>query len=317
MGWLSWFPLPWNSTPDPNGAIGAPISSCRRRFGANFAGDVKYGPGKMRVIGHRGASHVAPENTLTALEKALPGGFEIDVTRLVDGTVVVLHDQTLERTGRGNPDLLSRPVHSLSYDDIRDVDVGSWKGPNFAGERVPTLENVMSILEQNPGAHCFVELKCGCHLDEYVFTDVGLPRAAADVVAAARIGKDQLTWISFSLPALLAVKQHSSFPTLLVAWPDSEAKAFEIAETAVRNGFDGIDLHADPAIVTPGLVDWMKEREKKVAVWVMKAPCGEDNAKVWNAMAAAGVATLTSNMPPEIQEWLGTTELQSFTDGHL
>jgi glycerophosphoryl diester phosphodiesterase len=51
----------------------------------------------MRVIGHRGASHISPENTLAAFEAALPGGFELDVQRLADGTVVVLHDPTLER----------------------------------------------------------------------------------------------------------------------------------------------------------------------------------------------------------------------------
>jgi hypothetical protein len=141
---------------------------------------------------------------------------------------------------------------------------------------------------------------------------VGLPAAAADVAAAAGIGSGQLTWISFSLPALVAVKQHSTFPTLLIGMPDSEALAFEMAEMAVRNGFDGIDLRADPAVVTPALVDWLKEREKSTAVWVNSAPAANDNEQVWNAMAEAGVETLTSNLPPEIHKWKGGCELEAY-----
>jgi glycerophosphoryl diester phosphodiesterase len=214
-------------------------------------------------------------------------------------------------------------VDSLTLADLSGVDVGSWKGPKFAGECVPTLANALDLLKQNPGAHCFVELKCGDHCDAYAFTDVGLPAAAADVAAAAGIGSGQLTWISFSLPALVAVKQHSTFPTLLIGMPDSEALAFEMAEMAVRNGFDGIDLRADPAVVTPALVDWLKEREKSTAVWVNSAPAANDNeqvtrakfymlSNVWNAMAEAGVETLTSNLPPEIHKWKGGCELEAY-----
>jgi glycerophosphoryl diester phosphodiesterase len=269
----------------------------------------------MRVIGHRGASHVAPENTLAAFEAALPGGFELDLQRLGDGTVVVLHDPTLERTGSGDSALLSQPVERLSLADLSNIDVGSWKGVNFSGERVPTFANALALLAKNPGAHCFAELKCGDHLDEHVFTDVGLPLAAADIAAAAAIGYDQLTWISFSLPALVALKQCSAFPALFIGMPDSEAKAFEMAETAVRNGLDGIDLRADPSVVTPALVDWLKEREKSTAVWVNSAPAANDTAEVWSAMAAAGVDTLTSNLPPEIHRW--REDHNAFTDEQL
>merc|ERR1712070_854587 len=109
-------------------------------------------------IGHRGASQAAPENTLAAFQAALPGGFELDVQRLSDGTVVALHDKTLERTGRGKRDLLLRPIETLNLADIAEVDVGAWKAPEFAGERVPKLAEALALLAAHPEAHAFVEL---------------------------------------------------------------------------------------------------------------------------------------------------------------
>ncbi len=93
------------------------------------------------LIAHRGASAYAPENTLAAFDLALRMGvrhIELDVHLSADGHVVVIHDDTVDRTtaGRG-------PVAGHTLAALRALDAGSWFAPRFAGQRIPTLEEVL------------------------------------------------------------------------------------------------------------------------------------------------------------------------------
>ena len=100
---------------------------------------------RTRVIAHRGFSSQAPENTLAAVRAAIEVGadmVEIDVTLTADVHVVVVHDETLDRTSNGNGEVL---LFSLS--EIRELDAGSWFSPAFAGERIPTLDAVLAEVE--------------------------------------------------------------------------------------------------------------------------------------------------------------------------
>jgi len=97
----------------------------------------------MQVIGHRGASADAPENTMSAFVRALDlgaDGFEFDVQLTSDGRAVVVHDAMLDRTTTGNG-----PVFEASFDEVRDLDAGSWFASEFDGERVPALNEVLSL----------------------------------------------------------------------------------------------------------------------------------------------------------------------------
>ncbi len=108
------------------------------------------------IIGHRGAALSAPENTLAGFCMAAALGIEwveFDVRLSRDGRCILLHDDTLNRTttGRG-------PVAALSYAEIRRLDAGAWFGSDFAGQRVPSLEETIDLLaELKLGA--VVELK--------------------------------------------------------------------------------------------------------------------------------------------------------------
>jgi glycerophosphoryl diester phosphodiesterase len=95
------------------------------------------------VIAHRGASFVAPENTLTAFEQAIRLGadaIELDAKLSRDGEVVCFHDRTLQRTtgAEGTPG-------SWSLAALRSLDAGSWKGATFAGEQIPILSEVFDL----------------------------------------------------------------------------------------------------------------------------------------------------------------------------
>lgn len=97
------------------------------------------------IWAHRGASSEAPENTLAAFRAAEASGadgIELDVHLSRDGVPVVLHDDTVERTtdGRGE-------VRRLTVRQLKELDAGSWFGPAFAGEPIPTLEEVLAWAE--------------------------------------------------------------------------------------------------------------------------------------------------------------------------
>ena len=96
------------------------------------------------IIAHRGASGLAPENTLAAIKKAIElkaDLIEIDVHQTKDSIIVVIHDKKINRTtsGKGR-------VKDLFYKEIRRYDAGKWFDPKFEGERVPTLEEVLRLV---------------------------------------------------------------------------------------------------------------------------------------------------------------------------
>jgi glycerophosphoryl diester phosphodiesterase len=91
-----------------------------------------------RILAHRGGGTLAPENTLAGLRKAAElgfGGVEFDVMLSADAVPVLIHDETLERTTSGRGSVAATPCARLL-----DLDAGSWFGPAYRGERVPTLE---------------------------------------------------------------------------------------------------------------------------------------------------------------------------------
>ncbi len=99
-----------------------------------------------RIIGHRGAKASAPENTLAAIREARRQGaswVEFDVKLTADGEPILLHDETLERTTDG-----AGPVREAALAEIRRLDAGSWFGPAWRGEPVPTLGEALDLLAQ-------------------------------------------------------------------------------------------------------------------------------------------------------------------------
>jgi glycerophosphoryl diester phosphodiesterase len=99
-------------------------------------------PGRPLVVGHRGASGYAPENTLASFELALEQGadaVELDVHLSRDGEAIVIHDEQLERTTTGHG-LVGE--HTLA--ELRSLDAGVWFDPRFAGQRLPTLGEMLA-----------------------------------------------------------------------------------------------------------------------------------------------------------------------------
>jgi glycerophosphoryl diester phosphodiesterase len=111
------------------------------------------------VIAHRGASGHAPENTIAAFRKAIEmgaDGIELDVTMSSDGKIVVIHDDTLERTTSGNGLVWEKDAAAL-----QSLDAGNWFAPTFAGQRIPLLNEVLELV--GPDLFLNVEIKAGPH----------------------------------------------------------------------------------------------------------------------------------------------------------
>eukprot|EP00741_Cyanophora_paradoxa_P025298 tig00000361_g24417.t1 len=127
-----------------------------------------------KIVGHRGAAAIAPENTLAGLRKAAELGckmVEFDVKLTQDGRVILFHDHLLERTTDGKGD-----TRNLTLKEIRDLDAGSHFHADFESERVPTLEEALDEMVRL-GLYANVELK------PCAGTDEPLAAAALEVIA--------------------------------------------------------------------------------------------------------------------------------------
>ena len=138
---------------------------------------------RIRVVGHRGAAARAPENTIASLARGMRDGadeVEFDVQRTRDGAAVLLHDETLDRTtsGRG-------PLRERTLSELRPLDAGSWFGPEFSGERIPSLAEVCAWAT-GTGADLSVELKQPAPAEGLPMDD-GLAETVVEQLQAAKM----------------------------------------------------------------------------------------------------------------------------------
>lgn len=150
-----------------------------------------------RLIGHRGAARLAPENTLGGFRRAAAlgvGWVEFDVQLTADNVPVLMHDATLERTtnGRGR-------VREMDYETLAELDAGRWFAAEFAGERIPRLDQTLDLLVRL-GLSANVELKP-------LKGDEKLTAAAVAAILAQHWPKDRpLVVSSFNHRALRAMR---------------------------------------------------------------------------------------------------------------
>ncbi len=171
------------------------------------------------VIAHRGASNLAPENTLSAFVKAAATGakwVEFDVMLAACGEAVVIHDETLERTTNGTGNVSDHP-----YSYLRTLDAGSWFHPRFANERIPTFKEVIAVIEAH-GLNANVEIKALPGLEDQtvrkVLSDIEnyWPKDATPPLISS-FSMEALKLVrAYSPPALIAILIHEWFE----AWYD-------------------------------------------------------------------------------------------------
>ena len=151
---------------------------------------------RVQVLAHRGASAYAPENTMSAFKLAIEqraDWLEMDVQQTRDGQLVVFHDLRMDRTTNG-----SGALRDLTLEQVRQLDAGSWFGPRFAGERVPTFDEVVALAQQQ-NVRIFPEVK-----DPRLYP--GIEERVASVISAYGY-EDQTIIQSFDMTSLERLRQ--------------------------------------------------------------------------------------------------------------
>jgi glycerophosphoryl diester phosphodiesterase len=233
----------------------------------------------LLAIAHRGASGYAPENTFAAFRRAIAlgaGFIETDLQLSRDARLVAIHDATVNRTTNGQG-----AVHDMTLAELRRLDAGSWFGSEFAGERIPTIEEILEFANKHDVVF-YLEMKpSGSWGGEHA------------LISALRDSREiaRTVVISFD-PAILASVRKIE-PTLMTGLlfeghiPNPLDKAIEIGarQVAVRGD-----------LVTPRLLKEARGHDLQVVCWTVNHP-GH-----MRLLVQAGVDGIISDYPDRLLE---------------
>ena len=247
----------------------------------------------MRVIGHRGNSSVAPQNTLAAFEAACAAGvdaIELDVQLTADGHPVVIHDEDVDATTDG-----TGRIDSMTLDEIRALDAGAWFAPAYAGQRVPVLDEVVDLLVRHPGTDLLLELK-GVWTPDRVRLLIG-PLAEAGLLPRV-IGQ------SFEPESVAALREVA--PQLhrgllieeLPSGPDGVPHLAALEDLCYRLGVMTCNPEGRLLQTHPDLVQDQHAAGRQVMVWTLDEPW------MWDEAQLLGVDAVITNRPDRLRGWL-------------
>ncbi|MGA7870208.1 MAG: glycerophosphodiester phosphodiesterase family protein [Candidatus Binatus sp.] len=233
----------------------------------------------MLNIAHRGASGTFPENTLSAFGAAINAGAdmcELDVQLSRDGAVVVIHDETVERTTDGKGE-----VAELTLEELKRLDAGAkFKRGAVKGERIPTLDEVFAVISGKCGLN--IELKAG-----------GLEHQVAQIMQARSAFGDSIV-SSFDWEYLKKIQQlHFNIRVGLLA----DEKPVDLMMNAVAMRAHAINPRWD--MVTADLCKAAHERGFKVYTWTVDA-----DARM-RALIECGVDGIMTNYPERLRTVMG------------
>lgn len=234
------------------------------------------------IVAHRGASHDAPENTLASINlawKQHSDAVEIDIQLTSDGNIVAMHDKTPKRTAGGKDTPLSE--HTLA--ELKALDAGSWKGKQFAGERIPKLAEILETIPA--GKRLFIEIKTEAEI---------LPELKRVLDTAGRPARET-PLICFSYETMRAAKE--LLPDLKMYWlvklerdkqtgqPNYTAE--QLIEKVRAAKLDGVDLGAAPPL-DEKFVQTFRQAGLEVYVWTVN---DIEQARGYQNLGVDGITT--------------------------
>jgi glycerophosphoryl diester phosphodiesterase len=272
------------------------------------------------VIGHRGAAADAPENTMPSFDLAAAlgaGCVEHDVQVTGDGTLVCLHDRTLERTtnvrdvfpdrGRlarvGNEFVRHWYVHDFTLAEIQQLDAGSWFRSDFAGTRVPTFDELLAWASHRIAV--LTELK-----EPDVYASFGVDMLALCEHTLRRHGlvvgsrPASVTVQSFDAPTVRRAAQLFSghVPSVLLIEPEDAALLRDRAHVAAIAEF-AAGIGPEKSIVAdhPAIVEWAHDAGLRVTPWTFRAATigrfASVEAEMQHHLIAFGVDAVITDHP--------------------
>lgn len=249
-----------------------------------IAGDTQ----EINVVAHRGASGYAPENTIASFDKAVAMGadyIEIDVQRSKDGELVVIHDHAVDRTTNG-----TGYVRELTIKELKALDAGSWKGPEFAGERIPTFDEVLDRYHGRIGI--LIELKAP-----------ELYPGIEEEIAATLIERN-LTHLK-SEEVIIQSFHFESMKRMSKLLPNIPigvlTASFEHASNEALKEFSTYADYFNPqyGLVSQELVERAHSHNLKVAAWTIRSREGADS------LITAGVDAIITDFPDYVNPQMG------------
>ena len=257
------------------------IPTSRYEMGARSGQQATYGSATLifnpanlcmvDFIAHRGESGTAPENTLAAFSLAWEmnaDAAELDVQLSSDHRLMVIHDENTRRTGGKNYVVKDTPAELM-----RVLDVGSFKGETYRGEKIPFLDEAIAGIP--PQRELVIELKSGADV---------LPELGKIVSASDR--KNQLVFIGFDFDAIVAAKK--MFPENRCYWLSANRKeTMEKLDQVALAGLDGVDLHF--SVIDQELMQKTATLKLGVIAWTVDDP---NEAK---RLIGLGVSAITTN----------------------
>ncbi len=237
------------------------------------------------VLGHRGDKLFAPENTLSSFRQAADkgaDGVEFDVKLTADGQVIILHDQTVDRTTNGTGNVAHLPLSAL-----RELDASIQFPGQFPGEKIPTLIEVFEALGQR--------VYMNIHLTNHATPFDALVSRVVDLVR--KHGLEKKVFFSSFLPHNLSRARHL-MPEVPCGLLTMKGKLGYLGRTfGWRNGMDALN----PVFwdVTPSLVDRVHAAGKRIYAWPVT------NAADIKSMIGFGVDGIITDDPALVLSLLG------------
>lgn len=236
------------------------------------------GYGQVEIIAHRGASYLAPENTVASSRLAFELGadaVEVDIYLTADNKIVCIHDANTKRTAGAD-----HVVKETGSEVLRSLDAGSWKSEEYKGEKIPFLKEVIKSVPS--GKKLVVELKCGSEV---------LPLLKSTV--SKYLKRREFTFIAFDFQTITDTKK--TFPDNPCHWLCSNKALLEKNLPLVPGaGLDGVSL-------SYGLIDEQVARKVKdlnleLFTWTV------DDPEEARRLMPLGVKGITTNRPGWLRE---------------
>ena len=229
----------------------------------------------MVILGHRGASAVAPENTLVAFRRALElgaDGFEFDVTLTRDHVPIIIHDDTLDRTtnGKGN-------VKDFTLPELRRLDAGGWKGAEYRGEKMPTLAEVIDLVAPlQPHPILNIELKASSLMSD------GVESATLDVLSEKKYFHNIII-SSFNPMTLMRMRLLA--PQIPRGLLYSSDQPVHLRRAWLRPLVGPVALHPYYKMIDERLMSWAKQKNLRVNTWTVDDPGIAEKLRRWGVNA--------------------------------
>ncbi|WP_406687695.1 glycerophosphodiester phosphodiesterase [Rossellomorea vietnamensis] len=240
---------------------GIAVSLLLSPFSQAFAEEPSAGEKKqVENIAHRGAAAYAPENTIASYDLAVDmkaDYIEIDVQRSKDGELVVIHDTSVDRTTDG-----SGKVGDLTLEEMKSLDAGSWKGEQFAGEEIPTFEEVLDRYHGKVGI--LIEMKSP---ELYP----GIEEQVADALKERHLDTPQNEKIilqSFNFDSMKKMDQLlPKVPVGVLAWSQSQATPEALKEISTYAEW----FNPSYGIVTEQVVEDVHSLDMQIGSWTVRS----------------------------------------------